>query len=83
MISKIVVTFFMITNAERLFLRLHPTVSTTEEFTNYETDTKQYNIANSELDALVKLEILDRPGGSIGTRSWESLDEKYGRIVAF
>ena len=45
LISKSVVTFFMIKNAERLFLRLNPDVVTTEYFTNYEKDTKQYNFA--------------------------------------
>ena len=82
LISKIVVTFFMLTNAQRMFWKLNPVVSRTESFSDYDTDTAAYNIAGSELDALVKFEVLDRDG-TIGTRSWESLDEKYGRIEAF
>ena len=66
-----------------MFNRASPNVTTTVKYHNYEHDDTVYNIANSELDALVKLEILDRPDGTKGTRSWESLDEKYGRIVAF
>ena len=36
LISKVVVIFFMITNAERLLLRLAPTIGVTVEYTSYE-----------------------------------------------
>ena len=42
LISKIVVTIFMIFNAERLFLNQKPSINITEEHGRYELDTKQF-----------------------------------------
>ena len=37
-------------------------------------------MVNSELDAVVKFEIIDDEGP---TTSWANIDEKYGRVRAF
>ena len=61
-------------------MRENPNVSNAEEFSNYSTDSEKFNLGNSELDVIIKFEIIS--DGS-NTRSWESIDEKYGRVSAY
>ena len=49
-------------------------------YSNYATDTQKFNIKGSELDAIIKFEIMDDNGP---TQSWEAIDEKYGRVRAY
>ena len=49
-------------------------------YSDYATDTKKHNIRESELDALIKFEIMDDNGP---TQSWDAIDEKYGRVRAY
>lgn len=61
-------------------LRSSPNVSTTAEYTSYASAIERNNLFDYELDAMVKFEIISDTEPS---KSWESIDEKFGRVRAF
>ena len=79
-IIQLIVLAFAFIQAEKLVLRNDPQVSTTTEFSDYSSNTQKYSLVNSELEALVKFEIINDEGP---TTSWKNIDEKYGRVRAF
>ena len=49
---------------------------------NYARDDAVYDFSESELEAMIKFEVLNEDP-AIGTRSFPSIEDKYGRIVAY
>ena len=74
------VATYTVLKANQLVLRDNPNVTSTTEFVNYETDTTTYNLEQNNLEAVIRFEML-QPNGE--TWSWENLDERFGRFVAY
>ena len=79
----LVILVYAIGRADQLVNRKYPPILTsTIEYASYQTDATKYNLEEQELDVVVKFELLpETPTGSV--RSWEAIEEQYGRLVAY
>ena len=75
------VTLFTIVKTQQLILRASPTITTIEEVVSYLTDDEKFNLLDGQFDPTVSVQVhSDDP--NVESRSWDALDEKFGRIIA-
>lgn len=66
--------------ANQMIVRDNPNVTSTTEFTNYETDDELYNLEQNETEAVIRFEMMQENGE---TWSWDKLDDRFGRVIAY
>ena len=81
MIVLMLVGLFAIVQIQQLVLRDSPNISTIIESVDYLTDDEKFNLQDAQLDIVIELEI-HSSDKSVDSRSWDALDEKFGRIIA-
>lgn len=79
----IVILIYAVGRADQLVNRKWPPVlTTTLEYASYITDATKFNLEEQDLDVVVKFEVLPTtPTGVV--RSWDAIEEKFGRVVAY